>query len=160
MALVQFGSLKIFSRKPLVTLDVLSDFLFGRWKLRNCAKLEPGSLANKVVLVTGCNAGIGYALCRKLAKAQARLLICCRTIEKAKATADRLKKEYGVYSKDCFRCFGADLEDLTAVKKLAHDILELNESIDLLVLNAGVMQAAVRVMFLEFSIQNCFRRKD
>ncbi|EME29234.1 Retinol dehydrogenase 12 [Galdieria sulphuraria] len=142
MALVQLASLKVFLKKPFVTSDVLSDFLFGRFKLMNCAELENSSLKNKTALVTGCNTGIGYATCLKLAKAQARILICCRTMQKSIATADSLRRELGIHDKGRFCCFEADMENLDAVTTLAQDIIQLNEQIHFVILNAGVMQAA------------------
>ncbi|GJQ15680.1 hypothetical protein GpartN1_g7471.t1 [Galdieria partita] len=142
MALVQFDTLKVFLKKPLVTLDVCLDFLSGRWKLTNCAKIEGTSLMNKTVLITGCNTGIGYATCLQLARAQARLLICCRTLQKSIATADRLKRELGIHDQNRFICFAADMENLNAIKTLAKEITQLNEPIHFVILNAGIMQAA------------------
>jgi len=146
MALVQLASLKVFLSKPFVTLDVCSDFLLGRWKLNNCKEIENVSLENKTILVTGCNTGIGYATCLKLARAKARLLICCRTLQKSKATAERLKKDLGIHETTRFCCLETDMADLNAVSTLAKRILELNEPIHFLVLNAGVMQAAKKKM--------------
>jgi len=106
--------------------------------------------------VTGCNTGIGYATCLKLARAKARLLICCRTLQKSKATAERLKKDLGIHETTRFCCLEADMADLNAVSTLAKRILELNEPIHFLVLNAGVMQAAVRKSFLDPSASKVF----
>jgi len=48
------------------------------------------------------------------------------------------------------------MADLNAVSTLAKRILELNEPIHFLVLNAGVMQAAVRKSFLDPSASKVF----
>eukprot|EP00871_Galdieria_phlegrea_P003215 jgi/Galph1/3895/GphlegSOOS_G2568.1 len=154
MALVQLQSLKVFARKPMVTwkvsiykikyksISVLMDFLTGRWKMASNVELEHRTLNNKFVLVTGCNSGIGYALCYKLAKAGARLIICCRSLEKADETVDKLKKDLHFSNETGrFWSFGADFQDLLEVKQLAERVISLNVPLHCLILNAGIMQA-------------------
>jgi retinol dehydrogenase 12 len=40
-------------------------------------------MEGKVVLITGCNSGIGKETVRELARKNARIIMACRNIEKA-----------------------------------------------------------------------------
>ena len=69
--------------------------------------------AGKTALITGANAGIGYATARVLAGRGARVLLGCRSAERVQAAMDSIRRLHP----------GADLEfvpmDLSSLKSVA-----------------------------------------
>lgn len=100
----------------------------------------PGAFAGKTAVVTGGASGIGLETCKALALAGCRVILCSRDPEGYKERCEQEIKTLGAYSVP-----GAQIEhrrielsDLSSVKELAAT-LQREPSIDLLVLNAGVM---------------------
>ncbi len=89
------------------------------------------------ILLTGASSGIGRAAALMLRGAGHRLLLPCRD----RATAAALAQQLGL---DPNQTPVADLADLAAVHQLAAALLEQNEPIDSLVLNAGLQYAGAR----------------
>jgi hypothetical protein len=89
----------------------------------------------KTIVVTGSNSGIGFEACKRLASQGHNLVLACRTIEKARDAADRLK-EYGgnLIPAEC------DLASLRSIDKFSAALPNLvgNGKIDALCLNAGL----------------------
>ena len=83
---------------------------------------------NKVALVTGASAGLGVEFARQLAKRGHRLVLVARRKERL----DELAKELGNA-----RVVVADLSKKDAAAKLMADIAANDETVDLLVNNAG-----------------------
>ncbi len=89
----------------------------------------------KTVLITGGNAGIGFATARVLAKEGAQVLLACRNQDKAIAAAKFIRQE----TPDAFvEVLSLDLSSLAEIKKSAERIKTLYPSIDVLINNAGV----------------------
>jgi NAD(P)-dependent dehydrogenase (short-subunit alcohol dehydrogenase family) len=82
----------------------------------------------RTVVVTGANSGIGLAAARELAAAGARVILACRNAEKGRAAAATLAETVEVRA--------LDLANLASVREFAASI---DEPIDVLVNNAGVM---------------------
>lgn len=90
--------------------------------------------SGRTVIITGANSGLGYCTARELARRGARVLLACRSAERAEAAVRSIRIEVP----------GAevaprllDLADLVSVRSFVRD-LDV-ERLDLLINNAGVM---------------------
>lgn len=93
-------------------------------------------LEGKVVLITGCNVGIGKETVLDLSKRGARIIMAYRNIEsaeKAKLSIISKSNNSNIIVKKL------DLSSLQSVKDFANDINQTEEKIDILINNAGVM---------------------
>ncbi|MCH7512061.1 MAG: SDR family NAD(P)-dependent oxidoreductase [Chloroflexi bacterium] len=94
--------------------------------------------ANHTALVTGANAGLGFDAAAQLAeRGYAQVILACRTVEKAETARQKLAERVG---KDVFDVLAIDVADLDASKRAAQKLIEQGRTIDLLVLNAGLMR--------------------
>ncbi len=91
-------------------------------------------LADKVVVVTGANCGIGEATAVALAGMGATTVLACRNRARADAAAARVKAASG---RDRIDVVELDLADLDAVRAAADDILGRFDRLDVLVNNTG-----------------------
>jgi NAD(P)-dependent dehydrogenase (short-subunit alcohol dehydrogenase family) len=96
----------------------------------------------KVVIVTGSNSGLGKVTATELARVGARVILACRNVEAGKAAAAEMPGNVEVRS--------LDLADLDSVKAFAATI---NEPLDLLINNAGVMATPQRQTAQGFELQ-------
>ena len=87
------------------------------------------------VVITGANTGLGYEAARVLSAKGARVLIACRSRQKAEDAIERIEKENG--SVDISHV-PLDLGDLSSVSECAGQ-LQSEEKIDVLINNAGIM---------------------
>ena len=101
---------------------------------RSDPKICAGEFNNKLVVITGATSGIGYFTARKYAAHGANLLCINRNKEKSENLRKEIESEFGV--KCDFKI--ADLSNLKDIKTVAHELLKLNGSIDVLIHNAGV----------------------
>ena len=92
-------------------------------------------LAGRTFLVTGANAGIGYATAQDLASRGGRVHIACRSPEKGAAAAAAIAAASG---NDQVRFLRLDLADLASVRQAAREFTALGEPLHVLVNNAGV----------------------
>ena len=93
---------------------------------------------NHTALVTGANAGLGFDAAAQLAeRGYGHVILACRTAEKAEAARQELAERVG---KDVFDVLAIDVADLDASKRAAQKLIEQGRTIDLLVLNAGLMR--------------------
>ena len=90
--------------------------------------------AGRVVLITGANSGLGLESARALAARGARVLLACRTLEKAAAA----QRNLGPLGEAC-EPLALDLSDLEAVAAAAQQLQQRHGHLDLLLANAGVM---------------------
>ena len=97
---------------------------------------NPKTLHGKTVVITGANTGIGKVTATDLAKRGAKVIICCRSPERAQEAIKDIKNESGSQLVENVTC---DLASLASVRKCAQTILGQEEKIDYLVNNAGVM---------------------
>jgi len=98
-------------------------------------------LAGRVYLVTGANAGIGYATARELAGRGGRVHLGCRSRVKGEAAVAAITAATG---SDQVRLLLLDLADLASVRKAADEFLRLGEPLHVLLNNAGVAGARGR----------------
>lgn len=90
-------------------------------------------LAGKVMLVTGANTGIGRVTAETLARRGARVLVACRSQDKAQPVVDAIAKDGGEAA-----FVALDLADLESVRACARDVLARDEPLHVLVNNAGL----------------------
>ena len=88
----------------------------------------------KLVVITGATSGIGYWTARKYASEGANLLCINRNLKKSENLKEELENEFGV---NCNYII-ADLSILDDIKRAANKLLKLEQSIDVLIHNAGV----------------------
>ncbi|KJZ73698.1 hypothetical protein HIM_06816 [Hirsutella minnesotensis 3608] len=94
-------------------------------------------LHGKVIIVTGCNVGLGYELARILYSKNAKVYMMARSKEKAYQAIESIKADSPV-SKGELHYIPLDLSDLEAVKISAQDFLSRESRLHLLFNNAGV----------------------
>lgn len=93
------------------------------------------SLAGRTVFVTGANAGIGYWCAERLAARGARVLLGCRSPQRAAVAASSIGAHVPGADVDVVPL---DLGDLGAVARSAHGVCE---RIDVVICNAGIKAA-------------------
>jgi NAD(P)-dependent dehydrogenase (short-subunit alcohol dehydrogenase family) len=92
-------------------------------------------LAGRTYLVTGANAGIGYATARELAGRGGRVHLGCRSLAKGEAAVAAITAATG---SDQVLLLLLDLADLASVRKAADEFIRLGEPLHVLINNAGV----------------------
>ena len=92
-------------------------------------------LAGRTFLVTGANAGIGYATAQDLAARGGRVHLACRSPEKGQTAAAAIIAASG---NDQVRFLHLDLADLASVRLAAREFRALGEPLHVLINNAGV----------------------
>ena len=98
----------------------------------------PADLAGRTFLVTGATSGIGLATTMALAARGARLLLACRSAERASALAERVQAGRGGATA---AHVPLDLADLASVRTCAEAVVARGEPVHVLVNNAGVAGA-------------------
>ena len=102
-----------------------------------------GTLAGATYLVTGGNSGIGWWTARLLLLRGARVIIACRSPDRAAAAAEALAR--GAPAGAAVEREALDLSDLGSVRACAARLEARGVALDGLVLNAGVMLDARKV---------------
>ena len=92
------------------------------------------SLKNKVVMVTGASAGIGYSCARIFAKSGAKLILAARRSAKIKKLAEGLAKKYKTES----IVLELDVRDQKQVEEKINSLPAKWKKIEVLVNNAGL----------------------
>jgi len=98
--------------------------------------------SGKVAVVTGANSGLGKVTATELARVGTRVILACRNVEAGKAAAAEMQGAVEVRP--------LDLADLDSVQAFAGTI---DEPIDLLINNAGVMAVPQRKTAQGFELQ-------
>lgn len=123
-----------------VTCPNLKDYAWRLWDYweRN---LDPelfidrtlkGTVAGKVVLITGGSSGIGLAAAHKFAEAGATTIICGRDQDKLdEACAEAKAKGYS------FIAYSADIADMTDCDRFVQLLIDKHGDVDFLINNAG-----------------------
>ncbi|OTN76703.1 hypothetical protein A5886_001781 [Enterococcus sp. 8G7_MSG3316] len=90
----------------------------------------------KTIVVTGANAGMGYATAEALAKQGAHVIMYCRSKERGLAAQKTIQKSTGNQAIDLVI---GDLGSLESVQHSAAEMRERFDKIDVLIDNAGVV---------------------
>jgi NAD(P)-dependent dehydrogenase (short-subunit alcohol dehydrogenase family) len=99
-------------------------------------------LLGQTVLVTGGNSGIGRAAAAELARRRARVVITARDRRRGEEAVAQISRSAGWAQ---LEVADLDLARLSSVRACAERFLGSHERLDVLVLNAGGMQAQRRV---------------
>jgi NAD(P)-dependent dehydrogenase (short-subunit alcohol dehydrogenase family) len=94
-------------------------------------------LAQRTYLITGGNSGVGYEAAAHLRRANADVLIACRSAEKGEAAVARLTRISGAGSVDLVML---DLASLESIHNANTSIREITDGLDAVINNAGIMQ--------------------
>jgi NAD(P)-dependent dehydrogenase (short-subunit alcohol dehydrogenase family) len=92
-------------------------------------------LDGRTFLVTGANAGIGYATATDLARRGGRVHVACRSAAKGEAAVAAIAAQTG---SDQVSYLHLDLADLASVRRSAQAFLALGEPLHVLINNAGI----------------------
>lgn len=118
----------------LIVLISIKAYLIIFQGINKCSK----HLVGKVVIVTGGNAGIGFETAKDLADRGARVIIACRNEGRGIKARDEIIA--ATENKDVhYR--NLDLASLTSVRKFSDEINSTEKRIDILINNAGVIEA-------------------
>ncbi len=88
----------------------------------------------RLLVITGATSGIGYYTCRKYASHGARVLSINRNREKSERLCEELQQDFGI---ECSYLM-ADMSRMDDVKRVGKELSDMNETIDVLIHNAGV----------------------
>lgn len=92
------------------------------------------SLAGKMVVIAGATSGVGLAAAREVARFGGRLVLVARSEPKARAVQAMLERDHGAP----VSFFVADFARLPEVQRVAQQLLDAVERIDVLINSAGV----------------------
>lgn len=95
----------------------------------------------KFAIVTGSNSGTGWEAARKLAAAEASVIMAVRTVSKGEEAKAKIFEQHPGADMQVRRL---DLADQASVKEFADQIIADGRSVDLLLNNAGVMMLPKR----------------
>ncbi|XP_063837637.1 retinol dehydrogenase 13-like [Ostrinia nubilalis] len=102
--------------------------------------LSGAKLIGKTAIVTGCNTGIGKETALDFYKRGAKVIMACRSLERAEEAKTYIEKACNNLSDTgklvIMKC---DLSSLKSVRECAQEILDTEPQINILVNNAGVM---------------------
>jgi NAD(P)-dependent dehydrogenase (short-subunit alcohol dehydrogenase family) len=92
--------------------------------------------SGKTVVITGANSGIGYEAALQFAHKRARVVMACRSMDKARAAADQITAASPGAALDVMQL---DLSSLASVRAFADSFKQHHQRLDVLCNNAGVM---------------------
>ena len=98
-------------------------------------------LSGKTAIVTGANSGVGFYTTFWLAAKGARVVMACRSMEKAQAAANKMRTQRPNLALDVIRL---DLSNLDSIRGFAGVFRQRYPTLDILVNNAGVMAIPFR----------------
>lgn len=104
----------------------------------------PETKKSKTAIITGCNRGIGQSITSRLAQDGYDLILCSRN--KNDQIMKSLKEKYKIQVRE----YNFDLRDIdgtiSSSKEIVKDCNQLNQGIDLLVNNAGMIKTGLFLM--------------
>ena len=98
----------------------------------------PDALAGRTVLITGPTSGLGRATAELMAGMGARVILVGRSQERLAVVRDELVRQHGL---DRFPTVQADMSSLSSVRAAVARVLETEERLDVLIDNAGAINA-------------------
>lgn len=92
-------------------------------------------MTGKTVIITGANSGIGKETAEELCRRNARVILACRNVDKARQAAAEIAEATGVHPV----VMQLDLCSLKSVRHFAQQVNEREERLDVLINNAGLL---------------------
>lgn len=108
-------------------------------------------LTGKNIIVTGANAGLGFASAMAIAGKGATLIMACRSQERADNAKQKILEKHPGATIDIILL---DLGDLSSIKKFADNYKAKYKTLDVLMNNAGVMTTPYMKTSDGFEFQN------
>ena len=101
---------------------------------------------NRTILITGASSGIGYQAAVKILKAGHEIIIPCRNEKRSKYLLEQLLDNFNNDFELVNKLYSPvlDLADLNSIKDFTSELLLRYESIDTLVLNAGLQYTGAK----------------
>jgi retinol dehydrogenase-12 len=96
---------------------------------------DEASLRGRVCLITGANTGIGRTTATHLAHRGARVLLACRSLEKARPVAEAMRAET---RNEAVELVELDLASFASIRKMAAALLARDLPLHVLINNAGL----------------------
>jgi len=90
------------------------------------------SIEGKKILITGASSGIGAETARQIGEAGGEVILVSRTREKLEEIANEVEERGGTA-----HVHPADLSDLDDIERMAKEVLEEHDGVDILINNAG-----------------------
>jgi NAD(P)-dependent dehydrogenase (short-subunit alcohol dehydrogenase family) len=103
----------------------------SRW-----SETDIGDQSGRVAIVTGANSGIGLSTAGELCRHGARVVLACRSVERARAAAGHIQ---GGNPSGAAIVMELDLADLASIRGFAGQFRERFDRLDILINNAGTM---------------------
>lgn len=95
----------------------------------------------KVAIVTGCATGIGFDSCKVLAEKGCEVVVTARSLDKATATADRIK---AIVPSAKLIPMALDIGSFASVKEFSAGFLGMGKPLNILLCSAGIMAPPYR----------------
>lgn len=95
----------------------------------------------KIVLITGANSGIGLEATYQLCKRGAKVVMCCRDLEKGRQAANNVRRRFRTADIDVRQL---DLSCLSSIRQFGKTLADHYDRVDILINNAGVMMCPKR----------------
>ncbi len=105
--------------------------LLAPYGIDDDARLQQ-AVGGKIVLVTGASFGIGESLVRRLAAADARVILAARSEERLSELVDHIRNSGGRADAIC-----VDLSNSENVERAAAEVVRISGGVDVVVHNAG-----------------------
>jgi len=96
-------------------------------------------MENKICVVTGGNTGIGKATSLKLAQFGAKVILACRSVDKANTAKAEIEKAVPNAQIEVMKL---DLSDFDSIKEFVANFKEKYDHLDVLINNAGIVKSA------------------
>ena len=109
---------------------------WSSWKWEIYMELN-NQLKNKVCVITGANAGIGFEISKSLAASGAEILMICRNLDRGTSAREKI---INTTQNSLINLFIADLSLQSEVRRVSNEIINKYPSIDLLINNAGTVE--------------------
>ena len=103
-----------------------------KWKAE-----EMPDQTGKIVIITGANSGLGFGASRELARKGAKVILACRSLEKAEEAILEIREEIPDADVEAMEL---NLASLDSVRSFVEQFKEKYDRLDILINNAGVMQ--------------------
>lgn len=107
-------------------------------KIKNYINSSIDNLKDKIVVVTGANSGLGFAMCRVLLIKEAKVVMACRSLERANNAKNELLKEFPNGDIDIILY---DQSNLEFIDNFTKELIVKYPEFYGLILNAGILES-------------------